>query len=85
MWQSFEQFIVSVPIWIWVLISFPVGWWIGDRVKRISTPPTAGTLWVIKYIDKTEDYYLEMSPEIPPDQIKSYSHLLFDVKTRQME
>lgn len=85
MWQSIEQFIVSVPIWVWALIAFPIGWWLGDQIKKLTVPKTAGTLWVIKYVDNTEDYYLEMSQAIPPDQIKSYSHLLFDVKMRKME
>ena len=85
MWQSIEEFVVSIPAWGWMLITFPIGWWFGNQLKKLITPKTAGTLWVIKYVDNTEDYYLEMSQAIPPDQIKSYSHLLFDVKMRIME
>lgn len=85
MWQSIEQFIVSVPIWVWVLISFPIGWWIGGVVKKVTMPATAGTLWVIRYADGSTDHYLEMSANIPPDKIIEYTHLLFDVKIRELD
>ena len=85
MLETITNFIISVPLWVWLIFGGVAGWFIGDLVKKVSLPASAGTLWVIRYVDGAEDYYLEMNEEIPPDQIKTYSHLIFDVKMRKME